>query len=99
MKAEVYLEDDPSFRFALLDGLTIGREADISIGSLPDNKFVSRVHATFLKEGDDWFVRDENSTNHTYVNSVMLEPGTKRKLSNNDLISLGYMSFVFVQPA
>jgi len=95
MKAEVYLEDDPGFRFALLDGLTIGREADVSLGELPDSKFVSRVHATFLKEGDDWFIRDEHSTNHTYVNSVIVEPGTKRKLNHNDLISLGYMSFIF----
>jgi pSer/pThr/pTyr-binding forkhead associated (FHA) protein len=99
MKAEVYLEDDPDFRFALLDGLTIGREADISVGSLTDSKFVSRVHATFIKEGDDWFIRDEQSTNHTYVNSVMLEAGARKKLKNNDLISLGYMSFIFVQPA
>jgi hypothetical protein len=33
MKAEVYLEDDPGFRFALLDGLTIGREGDINVAS------------------------------------------------------------------
>jgi len=97
MKAEIYLEDDPEFRFALLDGLTIGREADVSVGDLADSKFVSRVHATILKESDGWYIRDEHSTNHTYVNSVMLEPGSKRKLSENDLISLGYMSFIYTE--
>lgn len=95
MKAEVYLEDDPSFRFALLDGLTIGREADIDVSRLPENKFVSRVHATFLKESGGWSIRDEHSTNRTYLNSVALEPGERKPLKDGDLISLGYMCFIY----
>ena len=95
MKAEVYLEDDPGFRFALLDGLTIGREGDVNVGRLKGNKYVSRVHATFIKEGDSWYIRDENSRNSTFVNSIKLEPGEKKKLANDDLISLGFMSFIF----
>jgi pSer/pThr/pTyr-binding forkhead associated (FHA) protein len=97
LKAEVYLEDDPEFRFALLDGLTIGREGDVNVSRLKDSKYVSRVHATFLKEGDSWYIRDEKSRNSTFVNSVRLEPGAKKKLKNDDLISLGYMSFIFVE--
>ena len=97
MKAEVYMEDDPDFRFALLDGLTIGREADINVSNLSGGKFVSRVHATFIKEGGGWFVRDENSKNSTFVNSVRIEPGVKHSLKNEDLLSFGFMSFVFVE--
>ncbi len=97
MKAEVYLEDDPAFRFALLDGLTIGREGDINVSRIEGSKFVSRIHATFVKEGGDWYIRDENSRNFTYVNSVKVEPGGMRKLSNDDLISFGYMSFIFTE--
>ena len=97
MKAEVYLEDDPKFRFTLLDGLTIGREADINIGALDGSKFASRVHATFLKDGDGWSIRDEGSTNFTYVNSVRVGPGEKVRLKENDLISLGYMSFIYTE--
>jgi len=97
MKAEVYFEDDPKFRFALLDGLTIGREGDVNVASLPGGHYVSRVHATFVKEGGGWAIRDEGSTNFTYVNSVKVEPGETHGLSNNDLISLGYMSFVYVE--
>ena len=97
MKAEVYLEDDPEFRFALLDGLTVGREGDVSVSKLKDSKYVSRVHATFLKEGNSWYVRDEKSKNCTFVNSVKLDPGEKRKLRNDDLVCLGYMSFIFVE--
>lgn len=95
IKAEVYFEDDPSFAFPLLDGLTIGREGDMNVGGLPGGKYVSRVHATFLKEGDDWYIRDEGSKNFTYVNSVKVGPGGKVKLTHEDLITLGYMSFVF----
>jgi len=97
MKAEVYLEDDPGFRFTLLDGLTIGREGDINVGRLEGSKFVSRIHATFVKEGEAWYIRDENSRNFTYVNSVKIDPGGFRKLGNNDLISFGYMSFIFTE--
>jgi pSer/pThr/pTyr-binding forkhead associated (FHA) protein len=97
MKAEVYLEDDPNFRFTLLDGLTIGREGDINVSGLPGGKFVSRVHATFVREGDGWCIRDEQSRNSTFVNSVKLDPGEKRKLKNEDLISLGFMSFIYVE--
>jgi pSer/pThr/pTyr-binding forkhead associated (FHA) protein len=95
MKAEVYFEDDPSFRFPLLDGLTIGRDADINISSLKGSKFVSRVHATFLRDGDNWYIRDEKSSNSTFVNSVRIEPGEKHLLKNDDLISFGFMAFVF----
>ena len=95
MKAEVYLEDDPGFRFALLDGLTIGREGDINISGLPGSQYVSRIHATFLKEGGSWYVRDENSKNCTFLNSVKLDPGLKVGLKDGDLISFGFMSFVF----
>jgi len=97
MKAEVYLEDDPGFSFALVDGLTIGREADVKVGKLPGGQYVSRVHATFLNEADGWYIRDEKSRNHTFVNSVQLEPGVKKKLKKDDLISLGYVSFIYTE--
>ena len=95
VKAYVYLEDDPGFRFVLTDGLTIGREGGINVSSLPDSKYVSRVQATFLHEGGSWYVRDDNSRNSTFVNSVRLTPGEKRKLKDEDLISFGMMGFVF----
>jgi len=97
MKAEVYLEDDPKFRFTLLDGLTIGREGDINVSGLTGAKFVSRVHATFIKDGEAWYIRDEKSRNFTFVNSVKLEPGGKKLLKKDDLISLGYMSFIYTE--
>ena len=97
MKAEVYREDDPNFRFVLLDGLTIGREGDVNLSGLPGGKFVSRIHATVIKGDDGWCIRDEKSRNSTFVNSVRLEPGVKKKLKNDDLISLGFMSFIYVE--
>ena len=91
------MEDDPNFRFTLLDGLTVGREGDINVSGLEGGKFVSRIHATFIKGEDGWYIRDEKSKNFTFVNSVKLAPGGTQKLKNDDLISLGFMSFVFVE--
>ncbi len=95
MKPELYFEDDESFHFPLLDGLTIGREADVNVSRLKGSRYVSRVHATFVKGEDGWYVKDEGSSNGTFVNSVKVEPGTPRKLGEGDLVSLGFMSFVF----
>ncbi len=62
---------------------------------LKGSKYVSRVHATFVKGDDGWYVKDEGSSNGTFVNSVRVEPGAPRKLCEGDLVSLGFMSFVF----
>ena len=97
MKAELYLEDEPSFRFKLLDGLTVGREGDVSVSALPGGQYVSRIHATFIKDGDGWCIRDEGSKNSTFVNSVKVGPGELRRLKPEDLVSLGYMSFIYTE--
>ncbi len=95
MKPKLYFEDDESFHFPLLDGLTIGREADVNVSRLKGSRYVSRVHATFVKGEDGWYIKDEGSSNGTFVNSVKVAPGAARKLGDGDLISLGFMSFVF----
>ena len=46
--------------------ISIGREVGSGI-TLADNN-VSRHHATLLKIGEAWTLRDENSTNGTYLN-------------------------------
>ena len=46
--------------------ITVGRETGSGI-TLADNN-VSRHHAVFFKIGDTWNIRDEGSTNGTYIN-------------------------------
>jgi pSer/pThr/pTyr-binding forkhead associated (FHA) protein len=66
--------------------LTIGRAAGCHI-SLPDDTFVSNVHARVYERDGDVFVEDLGSTNGTLVNGERLE-GT-RQLRKGDRISTG----------
>ena len=42
---------------------------------IPDNRKVSRKHCSFRISNGECYIRDENSTNHTYVNGKMIQPG------------------------
>lgn len=52
------------------DELVIGREKSCDL-TLPDRQ-VSRQHATILRRGDRYLVRDEGSRNGTFLNGTLL---------------------------
>jgi hypothetical protein len=66
--------------------LTIGRAAGCGV-SLPDDTFVSNVHARVYERDGEVFVEDLGSTNGTLVNGAPLD--SARKLKKGDRISAG----------
>jgi FHA domain len=66
--------------------LTIGRAAGCGI-SLPDDTFVSNVHARVFERDGDVFVEDLGSTNGTLANGTALTAATK--LRKGDRIQAG----------
>lgn len=70
--------------FAVSDEMTVGRAAGCGI-SLPDDTFVSQLHARIFRRDGDVFVEDLGSTNGTYLNdkkvtsAVPLRKGDKVK--------------------
>ena len=48
---------------------------------------VARRQATFLYEKDMWFLRDNFSTNGTWINGAKIQPGKKYQLATNDEIN------------
>lgn len=48
---------------------------------------VARHQATFLYEKDMWFLRDNFSTNGTWLNGAKIQPGKKYQLTTNDEIN------------
>lgn len=48
---------------------------------------VSRRHATFFYEKNMWFLRDNFSTNGTWINDTKIQPGKKYQLAANDEIN------------
>ena len=59
------------------------------------NGAVSRVHAVITNKDGIYYIRDNKSTNHTYVNGKMLEEGENELLTQDCKIVLGDEEFIF----
>lgn len=54
---------------------------------VPSNT-ISRHHATICFNNEEYYIRDENSSNHTYVNGKQIPPYTEIKLNDGDTLRL-----------
>jgi len=70
---------------------TIGRKSSNDIHL--DNLAISGEHAVILKQGNDFFVEDLNSTNGTRINNAVTK---KQLLKNEDVIELGRFHLTFL---
>ncbi|MDQ3855738.1 MAG: DUF3662 domain-containing protein [Chloroflexota bacterium] len=79
------------YRYPLPIGrVSLGRGVDNNI-VLEDSR-VSRHHAELYVRGSEWYLRDLDSTNGTYVNGYGIR---ERALESGDRISLGGVELVF----
>ncbi len=69
--------------------VSIGREVGNAVQLDRDNT-VSRRHARVIKQGDSWLIRDEGSSNGTWVNGVRI---TEQTLRPGDEIQIGATFF------
>ncbi len=85
--------DPPEARgqeFDLLDELTVGRAAGCGV-SIPDDTFVSQLHARVFRDDGDLWVEDLGSTNGTLLNDkpvsapVVLRKGDRLKIGKTVL--------------
>lgn len=79
-------------KISLVAKITIGRDSSNDI--VVDNKLASRHHAVIQKIKDDFFLKDENSTNGTFVNGTPIPKDKYVKLNVGDQIQIGTMTFV-----
>lgn len=73
----------------------VGKEASFVDYCISDNTAVSRSHANIVKRGNDYFIVDTNSTNHTYVNGAMIQSNVEIKLEENTRIKFANEEFEF----
>lgn len=70
----------------------IGKDRNFVDYCISDNKAISRAHAYILNKNSNYYIFDNNSTNHTFVDGVkitsqqevILKNGTKIKLANEE---------------
>lgn len=73
---------------------TIGSDKNAAI-VIRDNATISRKHASIFKEGNDYFIRDEGSTNGTRIDGTKLTANQAILLKNRARIQLSDENFTF----
>ena len=73
----------------------IGKDAANSEICITGNPTVSRHHAMIVNREDHYYLSDNHSTNHTYVNGMMLAQGEERELSKGDILRFSDEDFLF----
>jgi len=85
---EKILLDKPVFR--------IGKERSYVDYCVSGNATISRSHADIINRGGQFFIVDNNSTNHTYVNGEMIPSNTEIPLSHGTRLRLSNEEFEFL---
>jgi len=72
--------------------VTVGREPPDARLSVDDDS-VSRAHCSFYAHGNEVYIRDNASTNGTFVNGRQLAPNESARLHNGIDVKLGLVRF------
>lgn len=78
------------------DSFVIGKERSSVDYFIPDNPAISRTHAVITSSGGRYFVKDKNSTNHTFVNGKLIAAETDKEIFSGDRIRLANEEFEFL---
>ena len=73
----------------------LGKERSYVDYFVTNNNAVSRSHADIVTRGNNYFVIDLNSKNHTYINGQILPVQCEIEIRNGDRLKLGNEEFVF----
>ncbi len=73
----------------------IGKDIDYVDYVIQDNPTISRAHADIIKINNDYYLQDNNSKNHSYINEMMLSDGQAVKLEHNSEVRLSDELFIF----
>ncbi len=79
--------DKPVFR--------IGKEEGVVDYLIPDNPTISRSHADIISRNGQFFLYDNNSTNRSYVNNIIIEPLKNVEIFDGSVIRLSDEEFEF----
>ena len=73
----------------------IGRDRNDQDLQLNDNTAIGHKHAYIIRKNSFFFLVDNNSMNHTYINDQLLEPNVEYKLNNGDKLVFADEEFDF----
>lgn len=74
----------------------IGKEKSYVDYFIMSNNAVSRIHADIITRNNRYFLKDNNSTNHTFVNGTMIPMNEETELFDRDAIMFANEPFEFL---
>lgn len=75
----------------------LGKEKSYVDYFVTNNIAVSRSHADIITRGNQYFVKDLNSKNHTYINGNEIPVHCEIEIHDGDYLKLGNEEFIFRQ--
>lgn len=81
--------------YVLYKSMTMGRQDKNDI--VIKDSFISGIHAQFIIENGEVYLKDLDSKNGVFVNEKRLENNIKSLLKDNDIIKIGQVEFIFVK--
>ena len=79
--------DKPVFR--------IGKEKSFVDYFIGDNTAISRSHANIITRDGEYTIQDTNSTNHIYIDGLMIQSNIEVKITHGTKIRLANEDFEF----
>ncbi len=74
----------------------IGKSKTKADYAIENNSAISREHCIVVQRDGVNYIKDNNSTNHTYVNGVELQPGKEVLLKHKTEVRMGDEEFTFL---
>ena len=75
---------------------SIGKSKTKADYAIENNTAISRVHCIIVQKDGVNYIKDNGSTNHTFINGIQLEPGKEVLLKNKTIIRMGDEEFIFL---
>lgn len=76
------------------DNFIVGRLSTM-VDGLISSKAVSKMHAEIIKKNEEYFIKDLNAKNGTFVNGVRIKNEVEHNLKDGDLIKFADVEFTF----
>lgn len=73
----------------------IGKEKSYVDYFIGDNNTISRLHADIISKDNRYYLKDNNSTNHSYINGSMVQGNQEAELFDGAVITLSNEDFEF----
>lgn len=97
-KLKLVAMNAPQYFEVVLDGKknVLGKKKDLVDIVIDFNNMISRKHCCIEVEDGIYYVKDEGSSNGTYVNGVKLVPFRRKEIGRGDIIRLANSDFQLV---